>query len=398
LLCGICLLCAGLLLGCSDSSKEKKKSSGNKKIPDVSVYSVEETSTLDFSMPEKSVGLILVGDVMNGDSAQPVLEERGYKYVYEAIGPLTRSADVSVCNLETPVSDNCEKAPYGRWVYGIPSVSLEGLVYAGFDAVALANNHIMDCTDKGLVETFGHLEKAGIAHFGAGLNLEEARKPGIVEAGGLRFAFVGPISVETYYLDQKLADDEARSSRMSALFWQRIAADQNKAGAVPLTREYLIEDIKRAKQTADVVIFYPHWGIRYNKNPTREQIDLAHAAIDAGADIVAGHHIHTWQPMEVYRGKPIFYNLGNFAFGSRNRKAKEAFLVRFVFKDKAMDRAEIYPLWVMNRDPKVNFQTKLMKGSSAKKLLVRLKKKSEQFGADFKISDGTGIWKPPREG
>ena len=88
---------------------------------------------------------------------------------------------------------------------------------------------------------------------------------------------------------------------------------------------------------------------------------MAYAAIDAGADIVAGHHIHTWQPMEVYKGKPIFYGLGNFAFGSRNRRAKEGLLIRAVFLEKALNRVEIFPLYVKNADPKINFQTKLMK-------------------------------------
>jgi poly-gamma-glutamate synthesis protein (capsule biosynthesis protein) len=112
--------------------------------------------------------------------------------------------------------------------------------------------------------------------------------------------------------------------------------------------------------------------------------------VEAGADLVVGHHAHIWQPAEVHRGVPIFYGLGNFAFGSANRRADEGLLIRATVDDGRFSGVEIFPVYTKKRDPDVNYQTKILQGAAAEDAIGRLARLSADLGAEIVFDEGRG--------
>ena len=149
------------------------------------------------------------------------------------------------------------------------------------------------------------------------------------------------------------------------------------------TSESLRADIRDLRKQVDRVVVHFHWGIPYQRDPLPEDRAKARLAVDCGADVVVGHHPHIIQPMEVYRGCPIFYSVGNFTFGSGNSMA-EGIMVGFRFEDDATE-VQVYPIYVKNRDPRVNYQPKVMRGAAARSILMRLAEHAEEANCLFKL-------------
>ena len=200
------------------------------------------------------------------------------------------SADLTLANLENPVIDAAVWHPEGTTFTGEPDL-LPILDQAGIDGVTLGNNHILDAGVAGLRETRVHLENAGISYAGAGMDLAEAREPMIFELGETR---VGVLSYHGVpYYDWSWATETA-------------------PGTAPLQEDIMTEDIERLRPEVDLLVVMPHWGKEYMATPEPNQVKLAHAAIDAGADVLIGGHAHWPKGIEMYKGRPIYYGVGNF--------------------------------------------------------------------------------------
>lgn len=161
--------------------------------------------------------------------------------------------------------------------------------------VCLSNNHIMDYGDRGLADTIRLLDANCILHTGAGSNLSEAGKPMIIQDDGA--------SYEIYNFGWYLEET--------------VYAEKNRAGCSPREEEYVLKCAKRLKKQECKKIAVMHWGFEYNYLPMPYDIELAHKAIDAGFDVIIGHHPHVVQPKEEYKNKMIFYSIGNFYMGTR---------------------------------------------------------------------------------
>ena len=199
-------------------------------------------------------------------------------------------ADLTLANFENPVIRDAVWHPDATTFTGDLRL-MPVLDQAGIDGLTLGNNHILDAGTTGLNETMSHLDDAGIAHAGAGMNLEEARKPMVFDLGGTRVGVLSYLGVPSY--------DWA---------W----ATQTAPGTAPLLKKVMQEDIKRLREKVDLILVMPHWGMEYMATPEPEQVKLAHAAIDAGADLFIGGHAHWPKGIEMYGGKPIYYGVGNF--------------------------------------------------------------------------------------
>jgi poly-gamma-glutamate synthesis protein (capsule biosynthesis protein) len=199
-------------------------------------------------------------------------------------------ADLTLANFENPVIRDAVWHPDATTFTGDLRL-MPVLDQAGIDGLTLGNNHILDAGTTGLNETMRHLDDAGIAHAGAGMNLEEARKPMVFDLGGTRVGVLSYLGVPSY--------DWA---------W----ATQTAPGTAPLLKKVMQEDIKRLRPKVDLILVMPHWGMEYMATPEPEQVKLAHAAIDAGADLFIGGHAHWPKGIEMYGGKPIYYGVGNF--------------------------------------------------------------------------------------
>jgi poly-gamma-glutamate capsule biosynthesis protein CapA/YwtB (metallophosphatase superfamily) len=200
------------------------------------------------------------------------------------------SADLTLANLENPVIRAAVWHPEDTTFTGDLRL-LPILDQAGIDGVTLGNNHILDAGVSGVRETIVHLDDAGIAHAGAGMDLAEAREPMIFDLGETKIGVLSYLGVPSY--------DWA---------W----ATENAAGTAPIQEEVMTDDIEKLRDEVDLVVVMPHWGNEYLATPEPWQVDWAHAAVDAGADLVIGGHAHWPKGIEVYEGDPIFYGVGNF--------------------------------------------------------------------------------------
>ena len=263
--------------------------------------------------------LILVGDVnlMN-------VEDAGVPFA--RVGETLRSADLVFANLECLLYE----PPDGHTVehegfFADPEIAGEALQTGGIAAVGLANN--VNYGAAAISASIGRLDRMGIRHAGAGADLATARAPAIVERGGLRVGFLQRSSV--YWPTNHAASAHGcgiaviRGHTAYQVPAHKIRPEippMNRPGVPPIVvtwadREYLAAfaaDIAALRREADIVVASCHWGL--GEEVLDYMTEIAHAAIDAGADIVIGHGPHYSLPVEVYRGKPIFYGLGSFSF------------------------------------------------------------------------------------
>lgn len=207
--------------------------------------------------------------------------------------------DLRICTLECAMGS---KIPYDE----VKMKSTNAIVYSnnedfrhikelGFNIVSLANNHITDLGKEGLGNTIKHLDQNGILHFGAGANIDEAKRPLVITLEGLRIAFIGCLF----------------KGFAPTIFH---VADIDKYGVYQTDIETIIEDIKSAKEKYDRVIIMPHWAQEYNYMPPIYCYDYAKRMIDAGADAIIGSHPHIVNPHLRYKGKDVYFSLGNFLF------------------------------------------------------------------------------------
>jgi poly-gamma-glutamate capsule biosynthesis protein CapA/YwtB (metallophosphatase superfamily) len=279
------------------------------------VGSIREGTMVD----DKIITVLAAGDVSvnreNPDS------------IFAYVSPVIQSADIAFCQLETTYSER------GRVPAGAQMVTLKvdpknasAIRKAGFTVVSCAGNHALDYGIEALVDTLEVMKKNGINPTGVGRNIEEARKPHIAYCKGTRIAFLSYSSILTEGSWADVNRPGCAPMRASAVTVHKLyeqvepvylygSEDPVLSFAHEGDKTAMIEDIKKAKAQADIVMVSMHWGIHFTEGVIATyQKEVGYAALDAGADIVLGHHAHILKPIEIYKGKPIIYCLGNFAF------------------------------------------------------------------------------------
>jgi poly-gamma-glutamate synthesis protein (capsule biosynthesis protein) len=230
-----------------------------------------------------------------------------------------RSGDLCFAQLETTITDRGSRAPNARLAMRAPPEMAYAARTAGIDVMSFAGNHCLDWGYEGFDDTLAHAAAAGITLCGAGQTLEQARRPVYRQAGGRIVAVLAASSIlpEGY----RAEPDRAGCAPLRAhTLYEQIEHDQPGTPARVRSHahrgdlEALLGSIVEARRNADLVLVSLHWGIHMVPHVLAEyQIEVAHAVIDTGADAILGHHPHLLKGVELYRGKPIFYSLGNFA-------------------------------------------------------------------------------------
>ncbi|MBI4191498.1 MAG: CapA family protein [Betaproteobacteria bacterium] len=187
-----------------------------------------------------------------------------------------------------------------------------------FDVLSIGSNHTGDWGPEAVEDTAETFRKLGIPTVGAGRNIAEARKAVVLERKGLRIAFLGYVSVVApqYWATQTRAGSAPMRARTYYEPYEFQPGAPARVATTPYEEdlELLVRDVRQAKQDADVVFVSMHWGLHWYWRPTDYQPVVAHAAIDAGATAILGHHPHQMQGIELYQGGVIFYSIGNFSF------------------------------------------------------------------------------------
>lgn len=251
-----------------------------------------------------AIELALLGDV--------ILDVPDPDHWLSGIAPLTRAADVTIAHLEVPYTRRGVELVGDVPAPGADPDHLAALSRAGIDAVSLAGNHVADCGAVGIEDTIAELDRLAIAHAGAGLTLAEAQAPAVIERSGRRvvllsFNAVGP---EIAWATPAVA---------GAAYVKVLAADggptRPQATLTDLDAASLadMQRLIRAQiAPGTLIVVALHKGVTHSPATLAPyERPLAQAAIDAGADVIAGHHAHIAQGIEFYQGKPIFHGLGN---------------------------------------------------------------------------------------
>lgn len=242
-----------------------------------------------------------VGDIIPGRKVAMKMAQNGVLYPFQEVAPYVNGADIVYADLECPLSDRYSP-PYQGVDFIAPSKTIEGIKLCGINIVSLANNHSTNFGTGAFADTLQLLQANGIAYVGGGCNADEAYRRAAVDVKGIRISFLDYNSI--------LGSINATASRPGVAWidMQPFAADDPEDVAMVQAA------IRDAKRDSDFVIASFHWSEEYKKIPSPSQRKVAHAACEAGADMVLGTHPHCIQSLEWYGDSFIAYSLGNFVF------------------------------------------------------------------------------------
>jgi capsule synthesis protein PGA_cap len=243
--------------------------------------------------PREKIVIHGTGDVSLDPDYIPAFRSNGYGWAWSGLNGLFRDDDLTLINHECPSTDIVAPIPK-TFSFRCDPAALPVAKRFGVDVVNLANNHGYDQGPDALLDSIRNVERAGLVAIGAGKNAEEADAPRYVEVNGWRIGIVG-VGEVLDPIDQVATADKPGTS---------VGHDFPRA----------LVAIREAEANADLVIVVIHWGVELDTQPRDYQIDEAHRMVDAGADMIFGHHAHRLQPMDSYEGRPIFYGLGNFVW------------------------------------------------------------------------------------
>jgi len=264
--------------------------------------SVKQKSILEQELQEvrddmRVYHTIVGGDIMLDRGVEvrvknPNIGNGDWTFPWHDIAPIFRDADLAFGNLEGALSD-IGKDGGKKYSFRFPVEAREGLTYAGFDLVSLANNHMLDWGYGALCDSVENVKEVGIGVVGAGCNEDEAEAPYIAEFGDTRVAFIAFTE-----------------------FYQGAVGTDTRPGITNYNTKHMIETIQDLKnnQGIDIVMLSMHWGIEYKERSSSAQQELAHKLIDAGLDVLIGHHPHVPQEIERYGDGWVIYSLGNLVF------------------------------------------------------------------------------------
>ena len=266
---------------------------------------LEEIKDSDKSPKTEPITLLFVGDLGLGREINWQIKKRNDpNFPFLPIKEEIENADISVANLEGTLISDCPETRAGFKFCGLPKNG-QGLNFIGFDLVNLANNHTSNYGPDGFLETINILQINNVDYFGED-------KIFFKNIDDLSIAFLG-------------YDDIVR----------RINIDN------------LTSAVKDSRKKVDIVVVSFHWGEEYQQEPNQRQITLAHSAIEAGADIIIGHHPHVIQPLNYYQQKPIFFSLGNFLFDQLwSSETRTGLIAKITIENKKITKTETTTTWI----------------------------------------------------
>ena len=327
--------------------------------------SATPTPSLEPTLPSgpTTITVSAVGDMIFDRNVKSLIASKGGAAPLADVAARLSSADVAVGNLESPLSVAGSQEPSKSVTFRGSPKAIEGLTASGFDFVSLANNHALDYGKAALADTISALDAAGIAHAGAGADRSAAYAPAIIVRRGARIAYLA----------------------FSDVVPPGFAADARRGGIATGGRMSTVTDaIKQAKTQADYVIVSFHWGVEYQDDATSQQVRDARAAVDAGADVVAAHHPHVIQAVEMYKGKLIAYTLGDFVFDHYSRKTGEAFILDASIGPAGVTGVTVTPVYLDG-----NGKPKIVEGQDAAVILQRLRTISAKRNTNVNVQGST---------
>ncbi|MGW8179585.1 MAG: CapA family protein [bacterium] len=272
---------------------------------------------------EDILTVVAVGDILlsrNVGKKIDITDNPGVPF--ENVKQYLATADIAFGNLESPIGPGTVPIVRGV-VFKCLTRYVPGLVEAGFDVLSTANNHALDQGTDNVEFTVNYLESHKILAVGSRRIGDQTSFGRVIRRKGVAVGFLA-------YSYAAYNDGGARQSPLIATWHDR---------------EQVIEEISQLKEEVDILFVSIHAGGEYRRKPEKQKTEFAREAIDAGADAVIGHHPHWIQPVEIYRGKPIFYSLGNFVFDQGDSvETSQGLMVEFRIKNRQMESTRLLPV------------------------------------------------------
>lgn len=324
----------------------------------------DDAAVLPPPPPPRHLTLAAVGDIMLDRSVGAMINRQGCTYIIEQLAPRLREADITFGNLECPLSTVGPHSPREDLIFRAHPKTIKVLVLGGFDIVSLANNHTLNAGRAGLLQTLQHLEEANIAYVGAAADKAQGSQPAFVEVNRLTVGFLAYTDLDFAHGSYSKVDKQLADLR------SQIAAAKNKC---------------------DLLAVSYHWGTEYHRRPSARQIAVAHTSIDAGADVVLGHHPHVLQGVEMYKQRPILYSIGNFIFDQRAGERMESGLFMLHYTEERGWRVAMKPIWI----PRSRLGPEYATGERQVRILQRFKQLSEELDTTVIIEAGQALIPAP---
>ena len=263
---------------------------------------------------------------MGDRGVRAYIGKHGGPAVLEKVRPYLETAQLAFVNLECPISDEGSPKVGKEYTFRAPLALAQGLTSAGIDVVSVANNHVLDYGQAALADSIENLDLAGVAHAGAGSNRASAAAPAILVTPA------GTVAVLAF----------------TSIIPSGFTATAKQGGVNPAVYDYakVLESIEAASQKTDFVVVSVHWGTEYSSKADSGQRSLAHRMIDAGADLIIGHHPHVIQGIELYKNRVIAYSLGDFVFDHWSRLTGEAFVLQVTLPHEGVPSVNIVPVYL----------------------------------------------------
>lgn len=268
-------------------------------------------------------------------------DSNGPEYFFQNVKSIFDADDLTIVNMEGTLTEETARQDK-TYAFKGPAEYAQILTSGGVEAANLANNHSHDYGDKSYTDTIETIEAAGIVSFGYD-------RTAVMDVNGIKVGLVG-----TYELADGMGCEDEMIANIKAV----------------------------EEQGAQIVIVSFHWGLERENYPTENQVNLAHSAIDNGADLVLGHHPHVLEGIEVYNGKNIVYSLGNFCFGGNsNPSDKDTMIFQQTFTVEngeltADNVTNIIPCSVSSESGYNNYQPTPLEGDEAERVRGRIEEYS----------------------
>ncbi|MCG6932374.1 MAG: CapA family protein [Gallionella sp.] len=325
--------------------------------------------------------IAFAGDVMLGRLVNDRLRKMQPEQIWGDVLPHLAQSGLRIVNLECALTRHQKQWMRTEKMFHFRAdpEAVRVLQAAHIDACTLANNHVLDFETQGLLDTLSVLDSAGIHHAGAGANANQASSPAIIGTSGAEPSRVALLS----YTDNE--PEFASSAEQAGTNYLEVALDE-------ATLARIANDIARARaQGADLVVFSNHWGANFVERPSEEFRSFARRVIELGADIYHGHSAHICQGIEIYQGKPILYDTGNFiddyAVDPLLRNDRSC-LFRLVFDERRLCRIELLPVSLSVA------QVALARGPEFEAICERMLMLCAEFGTALTRSDDRLVYTP----
>jgi poly-gamma-glutamate capsule biosynthesis protein CapA/YwtB (metallophosphatase superfamily) len=267
------------------------------------------------------------GDVSLDPAQIEAFRTHGYDWAWSGLGGLFTHDDLTMVNLECPATDIVDPAPKA-FTFRCDPQALPAARLAGIDVVSQANNHAYDQGPAGLMDSLNAIRAAGLVSVGAGADESESLRAARYEIHGWTVAVVG--------IDQVLDPVD------------QVAGPDKPGTAGGHDFRLVLRSVREAAASSDLVVVMIHWGVELETRPRPYQVRQAHRMVDAGADVIFGAHPHVIQPLETYRGHPIYYSLGNLVWPRLDPSGATTAVAEVVVDPDGTIRATLLPIEIVS--------------------------------------------------